>query len=151
MGELENLGPARRTDQQHLHAGDDDLSLSAPRATSQVCGGAGQCCFCAGVSVPCEQVMRTCATLIDAALPAPECDRDEVARADQNRPQSLSARASLHARARPKVVREASRPHRRRPALRARPLGETLPRPTTSQGNRPIPQPLPLPKSIWLS
>ena len=52
--------------------------------------------------------------LIDAALPAPECDHDEVARADPNRPQSLSARTLLYARARPKVVREASRSHRLR-------------------------------------
>ena len=49
------------------------------------------------------------ASLIDAALPASECGHSEVARADPNRPQSLSARASLYARARPKVVREASR------------------------------------------
>ena len=48
-------------------------------------------------------------------MPAPECDdHDEMARADPNRPQSLSARTSLHARARPKVVREASRPRRKR-------------------------------------
>ena len=56
------------------------------------------------------------AILIDAALPSPECDHDEVAWADPNRPQSLSARASLHARARSEVVREAPK----RPALRTR-------------------------------
>ena len=51
------------------------------------------------------------ATIIDD-LPAPEGAHGEVAR----RSQSLSARASLHAWARPKVVREASRP-----PLKARP------------------------------
>ena len=45
--------------------------------------------------------------LIDAALPAPQCDHDEVAQADPNCPQSLSTRASLHARARTEVEREA--------------------------------------------
>ena len=40
--------------------------------------------------------------LVGAAFPAPEWDHNEVAQADPNRLQSLSARASLHARARSK-------------------------------------------------
>ena len=47
-------------------------------------------------------------TRVNAALAAPECDHDEVALADPDRPQSLSARTSLHAGTRPKLVREAS-------------------------------------------
>ena len=57
------------------------------------------------------------AILIEGASPAPECDHhDEVAQADPNRQQSLSARASLHARAGTEVEREAPK----RPALRVR-------------------------------
>jgi len=48
---------------------------------------------------------RRSATLIDTALSAPEGDRGEVARANPHRSQVLSARASLHARSRPKVDR----------------------------------------------
>ena len=48
---------------------------------------------------------------------APECNVDEVARVDPNRPQSLSARASLHAGPRAEVAREASSPHPKPPAL----------------------------------
>jgi hypothetical protein len=58
------------------------------------------------------------AILVDAAFPAPEWDHNEVAQADPNRLQSLSARASLHARAGSQVVREVSRPYRKRFALR---------------------------------
>src|SRR3954467_14774901 len=56
--------------------------------------------------------------VVDPALPAPKDHPDEVARADQNRPQSLSTGASLHARAGPKVVRETSRLHRKRTSHR---------------------------------
>jgi len=50
--------------------------------------------------------------VIDAASAAPEYDHDAVAQAVPNCLQSLSARASLHARARPEVVRQASAPRR---------------------------------------
>ena len=48
------------------------------------------------------------ALLIDAFVAASECDHVDMARADPDRLQSISARTSLHARARTQVVCEAS-------------------------------------------
>ena len=76
--------------------------------SGQVCAGGGDAKRYVGrVGHTKSRSRASSAILIDGASPAHESDHDKVAQADPNRPQSLSARALLHARAGTEVVREA--------------------------------------------